>query len=294
MRPLLFTLLLLISIPVSSQVRKVSGVYTYYSEPTQSPKDAFAAAIENARVKALAKEFGTIVSQNLLINEERHNDKETNLVMQLSMAEVKGEWLEDIREPETKILATMNDGSMVIEASVQGRARAIGNESVDFQALALRNGTEAKFASTNFKSGDNMYLLFNAPIDGYVAVYLVDEQKMANCLLPYPSDDDGQQAVEHGREYIFFSPKHVYDVRRDNIAELEMTCDEDGIEHNVIYVLFSPNPFIKAVDKAGGSNGRLVMPPQLGMKEFTRWMTKMCSRDEKMSRKMIHLVVTGK
>lgn len=293
MKKVLAILLALLPLTLCAQTRKVSGVYTYYADPSMSVKQAMAAAIENAKAQALAKEFGTLLVQSTLSQTEQKNGKDNEYFSQLSTEEVKGEWIEDLKEPEAKITATMNDGTLVIEASVSGKARAISNEAVDFQTFALRNGTEKRFADNNFYEGDDLFLYFNAPTDGYVAVYLVGEDKNAYCLLPYANDENGQQPVKHGKEYIFFSSNHTYDLPRNVIDNVYMTCDDERMEHNTLYVIFSPNPFTKAVDVNKQTDDRL-MPRQLSFKDFTKWIGKLGARDKQMNRKIIRLIVKKK
>lgn len=288
----IFSLSLLPLALLGQKVCEVSGTYTYYGDPNQSVKEVRAAAIEHARVRAIAKEFGTLLTQSTLQQESIKNGQEQSDLMQLNAAEVKGEWLEDLKEPEI-VREELVDGMLVIEARVKGRARGISSEAADFEVLTLRNGTEKKFADTNFREGDDLFLYFRAPVDGYVAVYLVDEQQQAFCLLPYSGDSDGQQPVEHGREYVFFSPRHLYDVPQQLIDEMSMTCADERFEHNQLYVLCSPNSFTKAVDRQGRqlADG-LQLPRELAFKDFVRWMSRLCAHDKKMGRKVIRLKVS--
>ena len=286
--------MVLLPLILSAQVRKVSGTYTYYGDPNQSVKEVRAAAIENARVQALAKEFGTLLTQNTIQQEGIIDGKERSDFMQLNAAEVKGEWLEDLKEPEI-LREELANGVLVIEARVSGRARAISSEAVDFEVMTLRNGTEKRFADTRFKEGDDMYLYFRAPADGYVAAYLVDEQQQAFCLLPYSGDSDGQQPVEHGKEYIFLSPQHQYDVSSHLIDEMSMTCADNRFEHNQLYVIYSPNSFTKAMDRQGRKlTDSLQLPHELSFKDFTGWMSRLCAHDKKMSRKVIRITISKK
>ena len=284
-------LLLLSSLVLCAQTHKVSATHTYYTAPSMSVKQGFKEAIEAAKVEALRKEFGTIVGSDFIDIEKRNNNQESSYISQLSLTEVKGEWIEDTKEPETRIVATMNDGTIVIEASVWGKARAISNEVSEFNAMTLRNGTEKRFADNTFYEGDDLFLYFKAPVDGYVAVYLIDDNQIAYCLLPYTGDSDGQQPVEHGKEYVFFSNNHVYDLASNKIDALNITCNEGQTEFNQLYVIFSPNPFTKAVDSDIQNVANVILPRQLSYQEFMKWKGKLASRDKKMGQKMIRMIV---
>ena len=222
--------LILLSPAVEAQTRKVKGEYVYYSDPNMSPKEAMAAAVENAQVQALAKEFGTLITQITQQEEGQNGNKEHNFFMQLNAAEVKGEWIEDTKKPNVKIIETTSEGVLVISAEVEGRAKAITNEAAEFDALVLRNGKEKRMADTEFKEDDRLFLYFKAPADGYMATYLIDEKQTVFCLLPHEDDNDGQQPVEHGKEYIFFSELHDPDFHGKD--GLKITCEDDRVELN--------------------------------------------------------------
>ena len=292
MRKSVFVFILSVLFPLTflGQTRKVSGECIYYGDPNMSPKEAMAVAIENAKAQVIAREFGTLITQTILQEEGLTNGKENNFFMQLNASEVKGEWLEDTKEPEAKIIDTTHEGVLVIKAIVEGRAKAISHEASDFEVLTLRNGTEKRMADVNFKEGDKLYLYFKAPADGYMAAYLIDENQNTFCLLPYEDDSDGQLPIIHGKEYFFFSSKHDTDFNLED--GLLITCEDERVELNRIYVIYSPNPFVKAIDQQGNVlENELYRPRQLSLTEFTRWMIKLCSRDKKVGRKVIPIKI---
>ena len=282
----------LLPLAVTAQTRKVSGESIYYGSQSQSVKEAKAAAIEQARVQALAKEFGTLITNYIDQEESRKGDQEHSNITQISSAEVKGEWIEDLKKPEVQVVDITPEGVIVIRAKVEGRARAIENEAADFEVQTLRNGTSKRHRDTDFKDNDRMYLYFKAPVNGYVAAYLIDEQQMVTCMIPHEGDGDGMQPVEHGKEYVFFSEEHDKEFKgKDGMV---ITCDDNHLELNRIYVVFSPNVFVKANDHPGEqlNYGNLHRPRQLSLKDFSSWMSKLSARDKKMGRKVIHLRIS--
>ena len=154
----------------AADVKTVRGEYTFYGDASDSPADCRRQALEGARLQALAKEFGTVVSQDVYQRETMTEQGESVYFSSLNATEVKGEWLGDIEEPvyETSV---DTDGHIVVKCTVKGRARAISNSASEFDAMILRNGTETKFADTHFRNGDDMYLSFRSPADGYLAVW---------------------------------------------------------------------------------------------------------------------------
>lgn len=267
----------------AQRVQKVCGEYTYYAETSQSLNDAKRAALENARLQALANEFGTVISQSNAQKETSLNGEENSYFFSLSASEVKGEWIEDVEEPVYDVSFVQD--MLVVKCKVCGKAREFSNEAVDFTAIVLRNGTEAKFADTNFHTGDDMFLQFRSPADGYVAVYLIDETPVAYCLLPYMNNGNGQQSVKHNKEYVFFSPAKASE-DTDGVDEYTLTCGNE-IERNQIYVIFSPKPFTKALDSQMNEG----LPRQLSYEDFSKWLATCRKRDTKMGVKVIHIEI---
>lgn len=284
MKRYLLTILLGFSLPLCAQkVQRVCGEFTYYAEGDESPNQAKAKALEGAKLQAIAAEFGTVVSQSIVSKESSENGMENSYFSQLSASEVKGEWLENVGEAEYKIEYVQE--MLAVTCKVCGKAREITNEAVEFEATVLKNGTEKRFADTRFRNGDDLYLQFRSPVDGYVAVYLVDETPTAYCLLPYLSNAKGQQSVKHGENYIFFSPK--LSKTEGGVDEFTLTC-ENNIERNQLYIIFSPKPFTKALDDRVSE----ALPRQLAYEEFSRWLGKSRRNDSKMGLKVIHLEIT--
>ncbi len=275
---------LLMAFPAfAKEVVKVQGEFTYYAEGSESVNEAKAKALEGAKLKAMEKEFGMSVSSNTMSQETYSGGEENSYFSMLSFTEVNGEWLETTGEPEYTI--EYIQGVLCVRCKVAGRAREISNEAADFVAKVLKNGVEEKFADVNFRAGDDMFLLFRAPLDGYVAVYLVDETPEAFCLLPYLSDTGGQHKVEKNKEYVFFSQAKACE-GSGIVDEYNLTCC-NAVERNQIYVLFSPNPFVKAVDMQMNEN----LPRQLSFEEFKKWLGKSRIRDPKMGLKQIPITI---
>lgn len=266
----------------AQRVQKVCGEFTYYAEGNQSANDAKHAALEATKLQAIANEFGTVITQSNVQKETSTNGEESTYFSSLSASEVKGEWIEDIGEPTYEISFVQD--MLVVKCKVCGRAREISNEAVDFTATILRNGTEAKFADINFHNGDDMFLLFRSPSDGYVAAYLIDETPSAYCLLPYMNNARGQQAVKHNQEYVFFSPAKA--PKGEQVDEYTLTCSNE-IERNQVYVIFSPKPFTKALDSQVDDG----LPRQLNYEDFSRWLSTCRKRDSKMGVKVMHIEI---
>ena len=169
---------------------------------------------------------------------------------------------------------------LTIKVTIDGKAREIKNAAIDFEAKLLRNGTEEKFESGEFRNGDDLYLYFKSPINGYLAVYLLDENtQQVYCLLPYKSSGEPVYKVIQDKPYIFF-PCQKAEENPSEVDEYTMTC-EHSMEQNTIYIVFSPNMFAKAIAEDGDAG----LPRQLPLKEFQKWLGKCKAKDTSIQEK---------
>ena len=267
----------------ADDVRTLEGEYEHKGNQSQSINECKAKALEGARIKALATAFGTTVGQEMISTTIGTGANEHNRFMELQRSEVKGEWLGDIGEPEYQI-SISPDGSPIVKCKVKGKAKALSNKGVDFETLVLRNGTTKKHADTNFRHKDYMYLYFTSPVAGYLQVYLADEAGQVYGILPYLSGGVSEIKVKKGYDYIFFDKK-----RGDEfgiVDELYLTAPE-GVEYNKIYVVFSPDPFTPPALRNNGTN----VPSSVTAEEFSKWLIKSRSRDDRMSVKTVNIVI---
>lgn len=269
-----YTLLLFLAfIPaLADDVKIVEGEYTYHAPENVTIEEAKRTAIDRAKIQALADAFGTTVSQhNSTIVDNRNGSSSINF-HSIGGSDVKGEWLETIGEPAISI--SYEKDMLVVKVSIKGRAREIKTASIDLHTAILRNGTDEKYVSTEFKDGDDMYLSFLSPVNGYLSVYLVDAEHNAYCLLPYRAQQEGIYRVEANRHYLFFKETLAPKEERAMVDEYTMTCSHVS-EHNDIYVLFSPNPYTKAAD----SSSSALLPRELPFEMFQKWLLNIRKRD---------------
>lgn len=247
---------------------KVEAEYTYIAPENVTLEQAKLTAFDRAKIQAIADQFGTIVSQSNSTYVENHNGNSNINFQSVGGSDVRGEWIETIGDPEYTISYEQN--MLVVKVRVKGRIREITTSQIDLITQILCNGTTPQFERSEFRSGDQLYLRFQSPIDGYLVVYLVDHTaQMAYCLLPYSRSMDSVQKIEHDKPYLFFSSMDVPAGFRDVVDEYTMTCS-GTMEQNDLYVVFSPNEFIKA------SSHRLEesRPRELSKKAFEGWLSK--------------------
>ena len=269
----------------AQKVHKVSGEYIYYPPTSVSLDQARQIALDRAKVQLIADEFGTIVTSTNITRIANTNGNSDIQMTALGESEVKGEWIETIGEPKYEI-GYEND-ILYVKVSISGRIREFVSAPIDIKVKLLRNGTEDKFESEEFRSGDNMYLSVQSPVDGYLTVYLYDGDDNVYCLMPYQNQLVGQIPIKAHKQYVFFSCKESHDIAANIVDEYTLTCTND-LELNRLYVVFSPNHFSKAIDQ---SSGAIEIPRMLGWEEFQRWMSKCRRQDTKMRVEIKNIVI---
>ena len=272
-RTLLIIILLNVILATYAQkVLRVSGEYTYYAPENVTLEEAKRTALERAKLDALANVFGTTVTQSNTSYLSNVNDESKVKFWSYGGTEVKGEWIETIGSPEYKI--SYDQSMLVVKVSVEGKAREIQNMQVDLDVKVLRNGTDAKFESSNFKDGDDLYLYFKSPVDGYLSIYLIDESVAeVYCLLPYHASSGSPVHVRKDKPYVFFSVNDA-ESTKDEVDEFLITASQ-SVEYNDLIVAFSKEEYTKpSVDSPDPAQ-----PQTVTLKEFTRWQSSLLTNN---------------
>lgn len=243
---------------------KVEQPYTYVLPPTESEAFGLEVAEMRAKLYAIEQNFGTIISMQTTTEVDTHNGHSDMKFISQGLSEVKGEWIQNLSAPEFNIERT--DGMTVIHCIVRGIIREIIDAPVSFEAHLLCNGTGAKFERSDFRNGDDIYLSFLSPNEGFVAVYLRDEQRNAFRLLPYPSSHEGALKVNANDSYIFFSHEKAKPELSGQTVAYHLTSASQ-LEHNYIYVIFSPRQFTVPNDM-DGEDGIRTLP----FTEYEHWI----------------------
>lgn len=302
--------MLVFSLAVFSQREAtVHGEYTYRGPETVSIAEAKRIASENAKILAIETEFGSSLTRSVFHNMVDENGIGESKMLIFGGNDLKGEWIGT--KEETFSSPVFADGEITITAKVVGVAREITSAPIRYKAQLLRNRVISKaqaketadiftankdYESDLFTAGECIYLNFLSPTDGFLAVYLVDEND-AYCLLPYAGDEDGKQPVKHGEEYTFFNIKSASKELRNITDEYLLTCRGET-DMNRIYVLFSPNMFTKALDynpnKKDEKQSSVTLPRQLSMEDFQKWLFDCRKRDKSMSVDIREIVIKKK
>lgn len=273
MKKVLVLYLLTFSLVVSAKDWvKICGEERYVVPENVSLRDAKNVALMRAKANALAEHFGTIIHQGTTSVKKDNNDGLNEYFIQTTGQELRGDWIEDVNQPIYRIL--FENEMQIVEVSVCGKARERKLAEIDLVAKLLRNDTDNRSETDKFQSGDAFYLYFRTPINGFLSVYLIDENQQATCLLPYQHQLSHSVSVDANTDYVFFSEKKCTD--KNFVDEYILTANDDVVQ-NQLYIIFSPNEFVKANDEYKTSDLR-----ELTFADFQTWLTKNRVYDEKM------------
>ncbi len=272
---------------VYAQVEKVvQGEYVYVIPENESRAEAKKVAISLARKQAIADEFGTTISQNNFTRIRNVNSKTDTRFLALMNSVENGVWVKDIAPPKTKIVSNNETEEQVVYAYVHGIVRELVSHKTDLALRILKNETNERSETDVFKSGDTLYMSLRSPIDGYVAVYLVDEADSVFCLLPYHGMKDGRvPIIKADQDYVFFSrdKEHIQSPFEEKDVKRLILLTNKKEEFNTIYVVFSQKPFVKAnAEDAGREIDALELPRYVSFKKFHEWLSNNLLSDKTM------------
>ena len=255
---LLILLLFLGSTLIYAQrTENACGEVDYVVPETQTLVEAKQAAVAQARLKAIADKFGTIVSQTNTTVMHTNNGKTNSSFNSFSENEVRGIWISDTEEPEVTV--KYRNEMMIIHVEVCGKVREQKRETVELQVKPLNNG----FESTNFKNNDRFSVSFKSAASGYVAVFIRDDNNdIVNVMMPYDGSDGNAREVKSNKEYLFLctrDPEYPYE-------EETILTTSKSIENNTLIVVFSQKKFHISLSNKGE------FVPEVENSKFQKWL----------------------
>ncbi len=275
--------LLFVAFGISAQRQKnVTGYYEYAQGDNETPAHARMQAIQKAKIQALSEEFGTLIEQtNLTVVESGKTDFHS-----LGLSDVRGEWLGDTKQAEvTRVMG--EDGIIYYRAKVWGKAREIVTAPIDLDVKLIRRSNGTPIESYEFKHEEQYFVTFRSPVDGYLALYMMDDDGTSSRLLPYQNSTKLSYKIKANKDYTFFSTKRYNEGDDKNIIdEYIMFANKYDVEYCRLYVIFSPNEFAHPMDKAGGkvkgSTKELDTPREVDNLHMQEWLLKSRSHDKHM------------
>lgn len=267
-------LFLLIEVsPLSAQkIVQAAGKSQVRMENNMTTEDVYSLAEQQAKINAIEKEFGTYVEQqtDMTLAEGRTS---YNII---GTTKVKGDWIktisinfsEDLRL-ETGVYGKQN--VKYITCNIKGKVRkSAPKANIDFEIL---NCPDVACRTSDFVDGEQLYIYFQSPVDGYLSIY-VDEGDITYRLLPYVLMSDDFQSgvfVESDTEYLFFDEK--YNAYKSSVVDEIVMFTTKNVEYNTIYIVFAEEKFVKPIlEKKEEIDGR-ILPKSLSSEEFQSWLS---------------------
>lgn len=288
----LFLFILLACAVNGQRTKNVCGETDYVVPETQTLAEAKRTAIARARIQALADEFGTIVTQTNTTAMHNVNGQSNSTFNSFSENDVRGVWVEDTKEPEMKI--SYKNDMMVIHAKVCGKARELKTAPVELEIQTLsygyHNGESHPFrppyATTQFNDGDFYGVRFRSPVNGYVAIFLrEDNTGTIVTQLPYEGSNGYAREVKNGKEYVFMNnndPEYSY-----NSSAILQTNYK--IENNTLIVVFSKKAFHLSLPDS--SEAVPMRFPEIELPKFQKWLHGLRAHDESVQVQEIVLTI---
>ena len=276
----------------NSREKSAKGSYTYEIPKSMSYEQACQAALIKAQNDAIAEAFGLSVGEENTIFISNIDGKSNTSFHSATQGSVRGVWLADEKAPEFEKF--LQDGRDWVKVTVKGKVREIVNAGIDFEVAPIRYKADKELATDVFKNGDDFFLYFKSPVDGFLTVFLFDiTAGEAFCLLPYQDSGKGAYPIKFNEEYYFFSPPHA---KADDgkVDELVLTCAEDKPEeYNQLFIVFSPNPYAKKMATSGQKllTDELMTPSSLEYKDFNKWLMRCQQKDEQMEVRRIPIKI---
>jgi hypothetical protein len=261
------TYVMTLQVPSGVRLQREANVHGRYSltigeNENITLKDARIRCMEMARAAAIKAEFGEMVTSDVLSSSTENYENE--------LAKAQGDWLGDSKAPVVSV--NYANGELTFTAEVWGKAREIIQAKTDLDWKILR-GTEGQTESSTFNDMERFRIQFRSPIDGYVAIYLIEEGDDTSCLLPYPHQTNGQFQVKAGSNYTFFD-RNI----DPQASPWRMAVADKGheIEKNQLVIIFSPNSFTKCNDTSSNPGNH----DKLSSRTFQSWLLR-CQRADK-------------
>lgn len=287
----LFLLLIAISFACSivdaQKPIRVKATYTYHANRNETPADAERIALLRAQIKAIEEAFGVNVASTESGIVSTQFDE--NFFSTYSNSSVKGEWIETIGTPIFEY--EFDDRIPVITCTIEGYVKEINGIRTDFEVKILKNSPNEKFVSNEFSDGDEMYLYFKSPINGYLNIFLLcNDDDMVLCLLPYRESKEGTFRIEADKEYFLFS-KDKADNDTEVVDEYTLTSERQ-IEFNDLMIIFSPEKFNKA--SLNVKEDDLTAIKETSIEKFNKWLAKLQTKNNDITITKLPIKISSK
>ena len=290
---LLFLILNFLISPAANagDIKKIRGEAERFSPESESPEEARLKVIEEARINALEKAFVITLSERTMNLSDTYDGHTRNTSHSYGESQINGEWIRDLTNPPEISIREVEHGH-IYYAKVYGEARELKHNKIDVDCRLLCNGLNPdkdRLRGDTFYDGDELYVYFTSPVDGWLSIYLIDddEERTTQCLIPYDNQKESAYPIHANREYIFFS-KQTSEPEYVEYTTRMIVESRKKMDINDLYVIFSPNEFTQAAStiykhsRHNTSEYEVeadLMPRETTFQRFDKWLTKQRRND---------------
>ncbi len=259
----------------------------------ESLTEARARALELAKINALENAFGTVITQGNVVyieNKKTGEKVETNSIFKMiGNTAVKGEIIdiqkEDYKETVRKerINGKRKKRKITyISCKLKVLAKELSDTDIEMENYPL-NSVKILKPVFEFKEGDNLYVYFKSPVNGYLTIFL-DDNEQAQCLLPYRNMPEGLEEampVKANKEYVFFSDYEEHNYFDDDYfaEDTYKLIASDKKDINELYIIFSKEKLNKPILNTAENSieidqNNYELPRTISSDEFKKWLVK--------------------
>ena len=258
----------------AQKIIKANGSAQVRQERNMTFEDATSLAIEKAKINAIESVFGTYVEQQTDMTIE---DGITSFNI-IGTTRVKGEWIETINEPQIKTINRKEDSKfgkqdvIYIKCIIKGKVRKARPRAM--LKSEILNSPNVQSRSSDFIEGEQLYVYFKSPTEGFLSIFLKDDESVYR-LLPYSNmtlENKNGVNIQSDIDYLFFSPLHN-SFTKSSVDEMIMTLSKEKIEYNYIYIVFSNEKYIKPTLQKSYQAQDKIIPASLSHYEFESWIS---------------------
>lgn len=251
---------------------------TYWIEFFSSMKDAHNQAVELAIEDALAERYGIFTDTKNYSDAVSVEGLQTSNFINSAVSMPKGQLVKLLESGNFKDEFAEDKLKVTVTVRILAKEKKPG---ILIESKILRHEDDLH-ETLRYTHNDPFYLSFCSPVDGYLAVYLEDENHEVYNLLPYSDDAQGSVPVIHNKNYLFFCDDKSFFKRNKtyvkpedfNLVQRLCLQTSDMAIANRLYILFSPNKFSRKVAEVRNQL------PVLTSFQFQQWLGTMRMDDD--------------
>lgn len=268
---MLFISILIYSEPILAQkIIKAKGIAQLKVERNITRTDAQFKVVELAKINAIESIFGTYIEQESRITVD--SGKADFYIV--GNTKVKGIWVKELDRKFTEEYREEQgefgkEKVLWITCKIEGEIkRAIPRPAIEYQ---VQNCQLPGCRTTSFISGEQLFVKFRSPVDGYLSIYSEDEDGNVFRLLPYSRMAKANSyPIEGDMDYFFFS------IENSEVQSTDLFIDEIIMETtktrevNKLIIVFSDEEYFKpGLTKGDNPN----IPASLNRIKFEEWLS---------------------